>query len=245
MKKYQALIVDDESGNRALLRQMLSKHCPQIGAIDEARSVAEAENRLRDQKVDVVFLDVEMPGENGFDLLKKLDQIDFKIIFVTAYDAYALRAIKYSALDYLLKPLNQSELVDAVNKLETSFTQIKQIDLLNYNLQSGINKRVALTTQAEVLFVEVSHIIRLQAEANYTKIYLTEEAPILLSGNIGHYEKLLNDQRFYRSHQSHLVNLDHVKKYVKSEGGYFVMNKGSQVPISRLKREEVKYLFMK
>lgn len=245
MKKYHALILDDEQSNRTLLRHMLSSHCPKIGTIYEAGSVAEAEKRFHENEIDVVFLDVEMPGENGFDLLKKLKQIDFKIIFVTAYDAYALRAIKYSALDYLLKPLDQTELVEAVNKLETSLSQNDQIDLLTYNLQNGNNKRVALTTQAEVLFVEVSHIIRLQAEANYTKIYLTDEAPILLSGNIGHYEKLLNDQRFYRSHQSHLVNLDHVKKYVKSEGGYFVMNEGSQVPISRLKRDEVKYLFLK
>ncbi len=245
MKKYKALIVDDEKGNRELLSAMLLEHCPQIEKISFAQSVAEAEQYLKKGIIDVVFLDIEMPRENGFDLLNKFSTIDFKIIFVTAYDAYALKAIKYSALDYLLKPVDQAELMVAVNKLDAFEDQKAQLDLLAYNLQNNDNRRIALATQEEVLFVSVSDIIHLQAEANYTKVYLKNEEPVLLSGNIGHFEKRLNDQRFYRSHQSHLINIKHIKKYVKTEGGYFVMTDGNRVPISRIKREEVKRLLMK
>ena len=244
MKKYKALIVDDEQGNRELLTSMLLKHCTQIEKISSAKSVAEAEKILKKGEVDVVFLDIEMPRENGFDLLNKFKEINFKIIFVTAYDAYALKAIKYSALDYLLKPVDKKELIEAVNKLDSLESQKAQLDLLSYNLQNEEDRRIALATQDEVLFVKVSNIIRLQAEANYTKVYLETEEPVLLSGNIGHFEKILNDQRFYRSHQSHLINMKHVKKFVKKEGGYFVMADKSQVPVSRLKREEVKRLFI-
>lgn len=242
MNKYQALIVDDEQGNRALLQSLLLANCPQIERLYLASSVSEAEKQLKKEQIDVVFLDIEMPHENGFDLLNKLKAVDFKIIFVTAYDAYALKAIKYSALDYLLKPVDPKELVAAVHKLDALENQKAQLDLLTYNLQNDDNRRIALATQEEVLFVEVNSIIRLQAEANYTKVYFDQDDPVLLSGNIGHFEKLLNDQQFYRSHQSHLINRKHLKKYIKSDGGYFVMKDGSQVPISRLKREEVKRL---
>lgn len=245
MKKYKALIVDDELGNRELLSTMLLAHCAQIEKIALAASVAEAEKILRKDSIDVVFLDIEMPRENGFDLLNKFKDIDFKIIFVTAYDAYALKAIKYSALDYLLKPVDKAELIAAVRKLDALVSQKAQLDLLAYNLQNKEDRRIALATQDEVFFVQVRNIIRLEAEANYTKVYLEGEAPVLLSGNIGHFEKRLNDQRFYRSHQSHLINSAHIKKYVKTGGGYFVMADHSQVPISRLKREEVKRLFMR
>lgn len=244
MKKYKALVVDDEQGNRELLNAMLLKHCVQIEKISLAQSVAEAEQFLKQEQFDVVFLDIEMPKENGFDLLNKLRNIDFKIIFVTAYDAYALKAIKYSALDYLLKPVDKEELVTAIGKLDFLASQKAQLDLLSHNLKNEEDRRIALATQDEVLFVRLSDIIRFQAEANYTQVYLKDEEPILLSGNIGHFEKLMNDQRFYRSHQSHLINRNYIKKYVKKEGGYFVMADKSQVPISRLKREEVKTLFM-
>lgn len=210
----------------------------------KAASVEEALEVLQKGEIDVVFLDIEMPGGTGFDFLNSLDKIDFKVIFVTAYDAYALKAIKYSALDYLLKPVDPLELEAAMKKLEASTAQREQLDLLSYNLKHTQERRIALSTQEEVIFVQVSDIIRLQAEANYTQVFLMKEPPVLLSGNIGHFEKLLKDQQFYRPHQSHLINMRHVSKYVKSEGGYFKMVDGGQVPIARLKREEVKRLFL-
>ncbi|MEL7122544.1 MAG: LytTR family DNA-binding domain-containing protein [Bacteroidota bacterium] len=244
MKTYKALIVDDEKGNRTLLKSLLLKYCTQISQILFAQSVREAEDILKKNPIDVVFLDIEMPGGNGFDLLNKFNEIDFKIIFVTAYEAYALKAIKYSALDYLLKPIDKDELIEAVNKLDNLKDQNAQLNLLTYNLRATEDRRIALATKEEVHFVKVNDIIRLQAEANYTRVFLKNESPLLLSGNIGHYEKLLNDQRFYRSHQSHLINMIYVKKFVKKEGGYFVMSDDSHVPVSRLKKEEVKRLLI-
>lgn len=241
--KYQALIIDDEAGNRELLTSLLQKHCPMIEGIEEAASSTEALGKLKKVKPDVVFLDIEMPGGNGFDFLNELDEIDFKIIFVTAYDAYALKAIKYSALDYILKPVDPKELVTAVQKLDETYNQKEKLDLLNFNMANEEDRRIALATQDEIIFARVNEIIRLQAEANYTKVFLENDPPVLLSGNLGFFEKLLKDQRFFRTHQSHLVNMKHVKKYVKTEGGYFLMDDLSQVPIARMKREEIKHLF--
>jgi two-component system LytT family response regulator len=242
MKNYNALIVDDELGNRELLSTMLLKHCPKITQVALAGSVKEAKAQLQKTHFDVVFLDIEMPLENGFELLNQLKEVNFKVIFVTAYDAYALRAIKYSALDYLLKPVDVDELKAAVEKLASIPDQRAQLDLLSHNLQDGNERRVALATQDEVLFVELGSIVRLEAQANYTRVFLLESSPVMLSGNLGHYEKTFNDKRFYRTHQSHLINLHHLKKYVKTEGGYFVMVDDSHVPISRLKKDEVKAL---
>ncbi|MDW3192088.1 MAG: LytTR family DNA-binding domain-containing protein [Cytophagales bacterium] len=244
MKNYQALIVDDELGNRELLTALIAAHCPQIGRVATADSMEEALKVLNQQVIDVVFLDIEMPGGTGFDLLNQLPEIKFKVIFVTAYDAYALKAIKYSALDYLLKPVDPLELKTAVEKLEASTVQREQLDLLSYNLNQPQDRRIALATQEEVIFAQVSEIIRLQAEANYTRVYLKGDEAVLLSGNLGHFEKLLQDQQFYRPHQSHLINMRHISKYVKSEGGYFQMSDGAQIPIARLKKEEVKRLFL-
>lgn len=241
--KYQALLIDDEAGNRELLTSLLRMHCPAIDGIEEAASSKEALDKIKKLKPDVVFLDIEMPGGSGFDFLNELDEIDFKIIFVTAYDAYALKAIKYSALDYLLKPVDPKELIEAVFKLDETFKQKEKIDLLNFNLANEEDRRIALATQDEIIFARVNEIVRLQAEANYTKVFLEHDPPILLSGNLGFFEKLLKDQRFFRTHQSHLVNMKHVKKYVKTEGGYFLMDDLSQVPIARMKREEMKRLF--
>ncbi|MEL7421419.1 MAG: LytTR family DNA-binding domain-containing protein [Bacteroidota bacterium] len=244
MKKYSALIVDDEPANRELLTAMIATHCPQINQLVTAGTVAEALAHLSAKQIDVLFLDVEMPGETGFDLLNQVQNVNFKVIFVTAFDAYALQAIKYSALDYLLKPVDPQELKAAVKKLEASRGQQEQLDVLSYNLSHSEEKRVALSTKEEVIFVRVSDIIRLEAEANYTRVFRLNEPPLLLSGNLGHYEKLLQDQRFYRPHQSHLIQIRHISKYVKSEGGYFQMVDQAQIPVARLKKEEVKKLFL-
>lgn len=242
--EYSALIIDDEAGNREYLAGLLSTHCPAITSVRQAGSAREGLELVRKAVPDVVFLDIEMPGGSGFDFLNQVGEVTFRIIFVTAYDAYALRAIKYSALDYLLKPLDPDELKAAVAKLDNQPESPQKLDLLSHNLSHQHDRRIALSTQEEVLFVNVSEIIRLQAEANYTRVFLENDAPVLLSGNLGHYEKLLQDPRFYRSHQSHLINTSHIRKYVKTEGGYFLMSDSSQVPVARMKKDEVKRLFM-
>ncbi len=244
MSNYSALIVDDEKGNREYLAGLLEKHCPAITEVRMASSATAALALLESAVPDVVFLDIEMPGGSGFDFLNQAGSVDFRIIFVTAYDAYALRAIKYSALDYLLKPVDPDELVKAVEKLDENKPEKKRLDLLAHNLKNKEDRRIALSTQDEVIFVRIEEIIRLQGEANYTRIYLENDPPVLLSGNLGHFERLLQDDRFYRSHQSHLINSGHIRKYVKTEGGYFLMSDESQVPVARMKKDEVKRLFM-
>ncbi|MEN2281478.1 LytTR family DNA-binding domain-containing protein [Algoriphagus sp. SE2] len=241
---YKALIIDDESGNREFLVGLLKSHCPDIISVSEASSASEGLSLLEKLDPDVVFLDIEMPGGNGFDFLNKVGEVNFKIIFVTAYDAYALKAIKYSALDYLLKPVDPEELVKAVEKLSNFSSDSNRIGFLKHNLSHREDRRIALATQDEVLFVRLDDIIRLEAEANYTRIYISKELPVLLSGNLGSYERLLLDDRFYRTHQSHLINKDHIRKYIKTEGGYFLMSDGAQVPVARLKKEEVKRIFL-
>lgn len=242
---YNALIIDDEPNNRQLLRDLLRRHCPGIISIAEAENVASALDKLEKSAPDVVFLDIEMPGGSGFDFLNNVKDIDFRVIFVTAYDAYALRAIKYSALDYLLKPVDPEELKLAVDKLDEPTSQAVQLQTLNHNLNNQQDRRISLATQDEIVFVKVHDLIHLEAQANYTKVYLENSEPLLLSGNLGHYEKLIDDTQFYRSHQSHLINTHHVSRYVKTEGGYFLMSNGTQVPVSRMKKEEVKKLFFR
>lgn len=244
MKTYRALLVDDELGNLALLAALIAEHCPEIETVHQAQTVEEAKTVLHDHLIDVVFLDVELVGATGFDLLNQLEQVDFSLIFVTAFDAYALKAIKYSALDYLLKPVDPIELKQAVQKLMQARPQRAQLDVLSHNLNHQEERRIALSTKEEINFVRVRDIIRLEGAANYTRVFRVDERPLLLSGNIGHYERLLQDPNFYRPHQSHLIQLSHIKKYVKSDGGYFLMADEGRVPIARLKREEVKRILL-
>ncbi|MCH6232456.1 LytR/AlgR family response regulator transcription factor [Cognataquiflexum rubidum] len=244
MMGYHALIIDDEAGNREFLATQIKQHCPSISKVRESSSAAEGILVVKNNDIDVVFLDIEMPGGNGFDFLNQVGEVNFHIIFVTAFDSYALKAIKYSALDYLLKPVDPLELVQAVEKLHRNQSEKERLELLKYNLSNREDRRIALPTQDEVVFVLIGDIIRLEAEANYTRIFIDKNPPLLLSGNIGHFERFLHDTRFYRTHQSHLINKDHIRKYIKTEGGYFLMSDGTQVPVSRLKKEEVKRLLM-
>jgi two-component system LytT family response regulator len=242
MRTLKAMIVDDEAGNREYLEGLLRKQCPHIREILHAKSAHEGITHLEFHRPDVVFLDIEMPGGTGFDFLndvREKKKLNFRIIFVTAYDAYALQAIKYSALDYLLKPVDPDELQVAIDKLSESTAQRDKLDVLSHNLSHDEDRRIALATQDEVVFVKVRDIIRLQAEANYTRVFIAEQDQLLLSGNLGHFEKLLTEQSFIRTHQSHLINSKQIKKYVKSEGGYLVMQDDSQVPIARMKKDEV------
>jgi two-component system, LytTR family, response regulator len=244
MMRYHALIIDDEAGNREFLARQIREKCPSISTIRQASSVAEGLLELQSIDIDVVFLDIEMPGGSGFEFLNQVGEVNFHIIFVTAFDSYALKAIKYSALDYLLKPVDPLELVQAVEKLQRNQSEKESLELLRHNLINREDRRIVLPTQDEVVFVRIGDIIRLEAEANYTRIYIDKNPPLLLSGNLGHFERLLHDIRFYRTHQSHLINKEHIRKYIKTEGGYFLMSDGSQVPVARLKKEEVKRLFM-
>lgn len=235
-------MVDDESNNRQNLRNMLHKFCTEINVMGLAKNIKEAENLINTTSPEVVFLDIEMPGGNGFDLLAKV-KVDFKVIFVTAYDEYALKAIKFSALDYLLKPIDRQDLIQAVKRLKEEHLGL---DLRLENLKNYLNNqdnKIALSLADEIRLISLQDIIRIQADNNYCKFFLKNKEEILTSKNLGFYYDLLKSQDFIRIHQSHIINKNMLEKYVKREGGYVQLTNGDQIPISRSNRDVVLKLF--
>ncbi|MGY5355290.1 LytR/AlgR family response regulator transcription factor [Wenyingzhuangia sp. IMCC45467] len=238
-----ALIIDDEIHNLENLEYLLLKHCANIHIIAKTNDVDKGIALIKQHKPDLVFLDIEMPGKNGFEVLENINPIHFEVIFVTAYNQYALKAIKFCALDYLMKPVSVSELKEAVNKvteiLDKKIANKKLEHLVsNYNNQQ-LPKKIALPTSDELFFVAIDDIIRCKSENNYTIFHLVNETTILVSKTLKEWDELLSAHHFIRTHQSHLVNSIHVKSYVKKDGGYILMNDGSNVVVSRHKKEEI------
>lgn len=237
-EKIRALIVDDEENARFALREMLQQFCPQVHVLAEADGVATATDLAREIEFDVVFLDIQMMDGSGFDFLKQMDQINFEVIFTTAYDQFAIKAIKYSALDYLLKPLDTDELIASVDKVQGRKGQRKeQIDVLINNLKEEEKQKLVLSTSEGMHIVDIKNIIRCEADDYYTRFFLVDKRMIMVSKTLKDSGELLTAHDFVRSHRSHLVNMDYVKKYVKSDGGYLELKDGSQIPVSRRKKE--------
>nr|WP_321450753.1 LytTR family DNA-binding domain-containing protein [uncultured Carboxylicivirga sp.] len=242
-KLIKAIVVDDEPNNCLYLSKQLKKYCTQVEVCAMANNAAEGVQLIHQYQPDMVFLDIQMPGGNGFDLLESISERDFKVIFVTAYDQYAIKAIRYCAFDYLLKPINTIELQKAVDRVVAELKGHKKESILQYETlkHNGAHsaKRIALPSAQRLLFVEVSDIIRCEAESNYTSIYLQSGAKEVVSKTLKEYEELLAEEGFIRVHQSHLVNVQMIQSYEKADGGYLLMKDASQVPISRLRKEKV------
>lgn len=240
--KIKSVIIDDEVHNLENLKRLLENNCPDVNVLDVANSVEEGLELIRNNAIDLVFLDIEMPNKNGFDFLEAIDDINFEVIFVTAYNQYALKAIKSCALDYLMKPVAISELKEAVlkvsevvaNKLEN-----QKLKTLMDNLKQ-INKpqKIALPTAEELYFVSIEDIVRCKAENNYTQFFLTNNTTVLVSKTLKEWDDLLSSNNFIRTHQSHLINAVHVKSFVKKDGGYILMNDGSMVSVSKGRKEK-------
>ncbi|MEM8888021.1 MAG: LytTR family DNA-binding domain-containing protein [Bacteroidota bacterium] len=240
--KIRSILVDDEAGNRANLKSLLENYCPQIEVIGEANSAVSAMDLIHQTKPQLVFLDIEMPQGNGFDLLNKLDRIDFEVIFVTAFDQYALKAIKFCALDYILKPIDILDLKAAVQKAENRILEHEHSEawqVFQENQKSQSNPKIALPTGNQVDYVPIAEIIRCRGEGNYTHFYLTSGKALMVSKTLKEFEELLKEHRFLRVHQSHLINVRFVKSYVKSDGGFLRMEDQSEIPISRQRKEFV------
>lgn len=240
-----AFIVDDEVQSRETLERMLINFCPQVEILGKAASVAEAVTLIDEQQPDVVFLDIEMPGGNGFTLLEHYEELPFEVIFTTAHDLYAINAIKFSALDYLLKPVNIKELQEAVKRAEKKIgsknenSRTQKIDTLKSNLSQGDQpfSKIALPTSEGIDFVEIDDIIRVEAERSYSNFHLKSRKKILVSKPLREFEDLLEQCNFFRTHKSHMINLNHLKKYVKGKGGYVIMNDDSHVDVSVRRKE--------
>lgn len=234
----KAIIVDDELGARESLSKMIEKNCKQIEVVAKADSMLSAFEAITNKEPDLVFLDIEMPNGNAFDLLEKFKNINFNIIFTTAYDHYAIKAIKFSAIDYILKPIDPEELVTAVKRFESQRGQKESLDKQFKTLLSNVKpenklKKVGIPDGDGLIFINLSDIIRCDSDGNYTFFILTSGKKIIASRTLGEYEQMFADDNFFRIHRSHLINLEHVKKYIKGEGGYVVMTDNSQVEVSR------------
>jgi len=239
----RAIIIEDEQHNRENLLQMITCHCPEVEIIAVCSSAAEGRDNIINYHPDLIFLDIEMPGGTGFILLENLPCIDFEVIFVTAFDYYGIKAIKFSALDYLLKPVDMNELITAVEKAKDKIRQKKENlrlrNMLENSHRSNSDKMLALSMWDKVEFIEVASIIRCESDGNYTTFYLKNGEKLLVSKTLKEYDELLTPYGFLRVHQSHLINLKEIKSFIKTDGGYIKMKDGSSVSISRQRRETV------
>ncbi len=236
----KALIIDDENRTRELIAKMITSFGFDIEAIPAGENVKSGIQAIEEIKPDIVFLDIQMPDGTGFDVLKSVNNKNFEVIFITAHEEFAIKAIKFSALDYLLKPIDPSELRAAVEKAIKTIDEKKeetQFDALQYNIQPNQKRRLVLKTQESVYVVELDEIIRCEADRNYTSFFLTGGKKILVSKTLKEYEILLTGHNFLRVQQSHLINLDYVDRYDKGNGGCVVMKDGSEVPLSPAKRD--------
>jgi two-component system LytT family response regulator len=235
----KALIVDDIPQARNTLKKDLETYCPQIEVIGEANGVVEAVKFLNKNKVDIVFLDIQMEDGSGFDVLDMIPEMNFHIIFITANDGHALRAFKYSAVDYLLKPVDPDDLVKAISKLQRALPeQHLRYELLKSNSKKELNEILALNSQDKIQLVKIEDIIRCQSEDNYTFFYMEGGKKIVVSKTLKEYDELLQEHKFIRVHHSHLVNARKILELQKNDD-MLVLCDQSQVPVSSRKKQEV------
>lgn len=240
LSDMNVLIVDDEPRARTVLRMLLEEHHKDLNIVDEAKNIPEAVKAINKYKPDLVFLDVEMPRQTGFDLFQYFDEVFFQVIFVTASRDYAIDAFKVSALDYILKPINYDELKAAIEKAQNSrkITLKEQVRVFKEHTNGNDhNKRIALSTNEQIVFVSVDDIMFLKADGAYTEFYLKDGRKEVVSKPMGEYKKLENIPYFMKTHRSFLINLKEVERYQKEDGGYIVMNSGDIVNISRYRKE--------
>lgn len=246
MSEIKAIIVDDEQHCIDALRTMLQKKCPEVTVLGGVNSVKDARDMIAELQPDVVFLDVEMPHQNGFELLKLFDKITFDVIFTTAYEQYALKAIKFNALDYLLKPFSVKELQDAISKCVSrrngqageQTTSPIEVFLQNMKTLHQTHKKIALPTINGLVFMPVQNIVRCESTGNYTRIFFTDKKNLMVSRPLKEFEELLTDVDFFRVHNSHLINLQQMQSYIQGEGGFALMSDGTQVEVSRRRKAD-------
>jgi two-component system, LytTR family, response regulator len=243
-----ALLIDDDSNLRNGMKSLLQRYASDIAILGEADSVDAGIKAIEYHNPDVIFLDIQLGDGTGFDILEQIIQtagnIRSHIVFITAHEQYAVKAFRFSALDYLLKPVDPEELskvIDKIRKVVKTNDSFAHIDLLLENIRRKVDKfkRIALSTSDGIHLFEVSDIIRCESQDNYTKFYIKDAKPVLISKTLKEYEDLLSGQGFERIHQSHLINLSYLRSYIKKDGGYVVMADNSNLPISQRKKERL------
>jgi two-component system, LytTR family, response regulator len=237
----RSVIVDDELKSRESLKKILLSFCDNVEVLATCQSVTEGLEVINQLKPDVVFLDVQMQGETGFDLLEKIPTIDFDVIFTTAHSEYAIKAIKFSAIDYLLKPIDVEELQKALEKVrqKQNGSILERMQQLLQNIKSPTtdNYKLALPTTEGLTFIKVNDVLYLKASGNYTEIFMRDGQKYLVSRHLKEYDDLLTEQNFFRVHHSSLINLNYIKNYVRGDGGYVVMTDNASLDVSRRKKD--------
>lgn len=247
MKALSILIVDDEKRVRSSLRYLISMYFPGANIVGEAGDIESAYLEIKLHKPDLVLLDIQMPDGNGFDLIKKFMPVDFKVVFITAYNQYAIQAFKYSALDYLLKPVNPEELIKVLEKATAKKNEsflMEKMESLVENMNNVNQKKIVLNTQEFVHIVKLSDIIQIEADRNYTTFYLVNNKTILISKSLIEFEEILSTSNFFRVHHSNLINLYHVLK-IDKQNMQVIMSDNSKITIASRKKEQLFSLFDK
>jgi two-component system LytT family response regulator len=246
----RCVLIDDESNSLEMMEWLLKTYNPEVKIEAMCNSAAKGIEAINKYKPDVIFLDIEMPHMNGFDMLEQFDKLFFDIVFCTAYDQFAIKAFRYSALNYLLKPVDPEDLKETIRRLEDkkAAPSRDQIDLLLQNMRQVVKpsvQRIALTTNDGLIFVSTNEILYCQAESNYTFIVLKGGKKILVSKVLKDIDETLSGNDFFRVHNSYLINLNHIAKFVRGEGGYVIMDDGANISISRTRRQEFMEQFSK
>ncbi len=235
-------VIDDESDAVDFISSIIEEYCPGLEVKGKANNMKEGIQMIKEIKPEVVFLDVEMPNGTGFDLLAHFPDKDFDVVFITAFNHYAIKAIKFSAVDYILKPININEFIEAVNKLihnrkTNKFAINENYEALLENIKSALPTRLVIPTSDGREYLNPKEIIRIEADRSYSWFFIHDKRKILVSKHLKEFQDLLNDRNFFRPHNSHLINLNFVKKFIRHDGGYIEMTDGSQIPISRNRKD--------
>ena len=239
-----AIIIDDEADNQEVIRILLAKIYPEINVVGQYYTATEGQQGILVHQPDLVFLDIGLPDKSGFDLLRELDEIKFSVIFVSAHEQYAAQAFRWSAVDFLVKPVTESLLREAVEKAvehrkrPSSDHQLRMLleNISSFQKTKTISK-LALPTVSDIEFVHVKEIIRIEGDKNYSTFYLSDKRKITVSKTLGEYEKMLENTSFMRIQKSHIVNMVHIKRFIKGDGGWVLTTDGAEVPVSPLKKD--------
>lgn len=238
----EAIIIDDEPDCVKLLALQLKMYCPQVQVVAECTTSESGLTKIKELQPNLVFLDIEMPVINGFQLLEKIGSINFSLVFVTAYDQFAVKAFRFNALDYLLKPIDGKDLKSAVEKALQQRPGALQLQLMKQQLHGGEKyhpDKIALPYQNGVTFTEIKNVLYCEAANNYTRFYVAGSQPCMVSKTLGDIQEVLEERNFVRVHRQYLVNLDHIKKYVRGEGNYLIMSNDENIPVARNKKEKL------
>jgi two-component system, LytTR family, response regulator len=249
-KTIKTVIIDDEKRSRDTLNGLINKFCPEIDVIGFADNYESSLVLIRTQKPQLVFLDIQLNDGNGFQILEQLRPVNFEVIFTTAYDQYAIKAIRYSALDYLLKPVIPDELIDSVKKAQKKINSgqtNESVHALLENLNSVNNEsnKIVLSTSEGMFVFKIDDIIRCESDDYYTRFFFSNRRPLLISKTLKQNEELLGNQQFIRPHKSHLININYISQYVKTDGGYILLTDGTKIPVARRKREMISEFLVK